>query len=142
MMTSHAAITSNLGRMQFDSSVFMVRERDAIEKLRNNIRACAKDLQEACCGGKHVDEYHFLNVMSLLQAGIMSCQSCLEGAWFSGFIRVGMDGKREMVTTAEIRQVSNRSVGEAVSARAGDRANILFYEQLNLVLLLVVHERP
>ena len=118
----------------------MVRERDAIEKLRNDVRACAKDLQEACCGGK--DEYHILNVMSLLQAGIMSCQSGLEGAWFSGFIRVGMDGKREMVTTVEIRQVSNRSVGEAVSARAGDRANILFYEQLNLVLLLVVHERP
>lgn len=142
MMTSYAALTSNSPPERFDSFVFMVHERDAIEKLRHNIIACAKDLQEACSGGKHVDEYDILNVMSLLQAGIMSCQSNLEGAWFSGFIRVGMDGKREMVTTAEIRQVSNRSVGEAVSARAGDRANILFYELLNLVLLLLVHERP
>jgi len=134
------AITRNGPPERFDSFVFMVRERDAIENLRRNIRTCAKDLQEACCGGK--EDYHILNVILSLQADIKSCQSCLDGAWFSGFIKVGMDGKREMVTTVEIRKVSNRSVGEAVSARAGDRANILFYEQLNLVLLLVVHERP
>lgn len=116
-MTSYEALTSKMPPERFDSSVWMVRERDAIEKLRVNITVHAKNLQEACCGEKHVDEYDILNMMSSLQADIMSCQSGLEGAWFSGFIKVGMDGKREMVTTVEIRQVSHRSA-------ATDRANI------------------
>ena len=97
----------------------MVNECDAIEKLCNDIAACAKDLQEACNGNtnqndaniatrrSHFDGYDFVNVMSLLQASIMSCQRALDGAWFSGFIKVGMNGKREMVTTTEIRKVSD-----------------------------------
>jgi hypothetical protein len=133
MMTSYAALTSNTPPKRFDSFVFMVRERDAIEKLRNDITACAKELQEACYGKtnqndaniatcrSHFDGYHFVSVMSLLQASIMSCQRALEGAWFSGFIRVGWDGKREMVTTTEIRKVSDR--GNITT----NRARILFY---------------
>ena len=122
MMTSYQAPTINSPPERFDSFVFMVNERHAIEQLRNDITARAKDLQEACNGNtnqndaniatrrsrhSHFDEYHFLNVMSLLQANILSCQRLLDGAWFSGFIKVGMNGKREMVTTTEIRKVSD-----------------------------------
>ena len=119
MMTSYAALTSNTPPKRFDSFVFMVRECNAIENLRNDITACTKDLQEACYGKtnqndaniatrrSHFDGYHFVSVMSLLQANILSCERNLDGAWFSGFIKVGMNGKREMVTTIEIRKVSD-----------------------------------
>ncbi|MFM8588286.1 MAG: hypothetical protein ACKOBX_08085, partial [Bacteroidota bacterium] len=82
-MRSYAAPTLNTPPERFDSFVFMVNERDAIEKLRNDITARAKELQDACNGKtnqndaniairhSHFDGYDFVNVMSLLQASIM-----------------------------------------------------------------------
>ncbi|MFM8588123.1 MAG: hypothetical protein ACKOBX_07260 [Bacteroidota bacterium] len=107
MMTSYAAPTINTPPERLDSFVFMVHERDAIEKLRNDITACAKELQDACNGKTNLDGYDFVDVIFCLQASITSCLRDLDGAWFSGFIKVGMNGKREMITTTESRKVSD-----------------------------------
>ncbi len=61
-----------------------------------------------------------LNQMSFM---IEEHHACLDGIWFSGFVRMWQGGPVEMITTRKVRTVSNRGRGSNCLNIA---ANILF----------------
>lgn len=80
--------------------------REAIEKLRRNILGCADALRKGCNGVQRHNPKYFEGLIGCLQDSIVDCNSELEGAWFSGFVKVVGSRPREMVTTIYIRKVS------------------------------------
>jgi hypothetical protein len=52
--------------------------------------------------------------LKLMSSMIKGHHGCFTGIWFSGFVRMGQVGPLEMITTREVRTVSNWGVVQSI----------------------------
>jgi len=81
-------------------------DREAITKLRNDIRSCARALQGGCDGVQRFNPQYFEDLIDALSDDIVNCDRELEKGWFGGFVKMVDAKRRVMVTTPRIRKVS------------------------------------
>ena len=62
-------------------------DREAITKLRNDIRSCVGALQGGCDGVQRFNPQYFEDLIDALSDDIVNCDRELEKGWFGGFVR-------------------------------------------------------